>query len=56
MQPEKDCPLTDFALIKEIKQGTDTRVDLVRHTQSGNKYVLKIYDREKVMSNGSRID
>ena len=31
-------------------------MDLVRHTESGTQYVLKTYDREKVMQNGSRID
>ena len=31
-------------------------MDLVRHNASGKKYILKTFDREKVMQNGSRID
>ena len=56
MLPEKDCPLTDFTPIKVCKQGNDSRVDLVKHKPSGNKYILKVFDKEKVMTNGSRID
>ena len=56
MLPQKDCPLTDFIPIKVCKEGTDSRVDLVRHKHSGNKYILKVFDKEKVMTNGSRID
>ena len=56
MLPEKDCPITDFTPIKVCKDGNDSRVDLVRHKGSNNKYILKTFDREKVMQNGSRID
>ena len=56
MIPEKDCPLTDFTPIKVCKQASDSRVDLVKHKPSGNKYILKTFDKEKVMTNGSRID
>ena len=54
--PQKDCPITDFTPIKCCKQGTDTRVDLVKHDPTGKKYILKTFDREKVLQNGSRID
>ena len=47
MNPEKDCPLTDFTPVKVCKEGNDSRVDLVRHKHSGNKYILKVFDKEK---------
>ena len=56
MELPKDLPLTSFAPIKQIKQGSDTRVDLVKHVDTGNKYILKLFDREKVLQNGTRID
>ena len=56
MQLPKDLPLNSFAPIKHIKQGNDTRVDLVKHVETGNKYILKSFDRDKVMQNGTRID
>lgn len=31
-------------------------MDLVQHIETGVQYVLKTYDREKVMQNGSRIE
>jgi len=42
--------------LRVLKQGGDSRVDLVRHIESGTQFVLKSYDRDKVMQNGSRID
>ena len=56
MQLPKDIPIASFQPLRELKQGNDCRVDLVRHTESGAQYVLKTYDREKVLQNGSRID
>ena len=56
MQLPKDIPIASFHPLRELKQGNDCRVDLVRHIESGAQYVLKTYDREKVLQNGSRID
>ena len=60
MQPPtllpKDLPIASFKPLRVLKQGADVRVDLVQHIESGAQYVLKTYDREKVMQNGSRID
>ena len=56
MELPKDIPLTSFEPLRVLKQGSDCRVDLVLHTASGVQYVLKSYDREKVLQNGSRID
>ena len=45
-----------FLPIKALKLGDDCRVDLVKHEESERKFVLKSFDREKVMKNGTRID
>ena len=55
MQLPKDIPISSFKPLRVLKQGADSRVDLVQHLESGKQYVLKSYDREKVMQNGSRI-
>jgi serine/threonine protein kinase len=56
MQLPKDIPISSFKPLRVLKQGADCRVDLVQHLESGKQYVLKTYDREKVMQNGQRID
>ena len=56
MQLPKDIPIESFRPLRVLKDGNDCRVDLVQHIESGNQYVLKTFDREKVMQNGSRID
>ena len=56
MQLPKDLPLTSFRPLRVLKSGEDSRVDLVQHIENGQHYVLKTYDREKVLQNGSRID
>ena len=56
MQLPKDIPISNFKPLRVLKQGTDCRVDLVQHIESGTQYVLKSFDREKVMQNGARID
>ena len=56
MSLPKDLPISSFRPLRVLKQGPDSRVDLVMHIESGQQYVLKTYDREKVLQNGSRID
>ena len=56
MSLPKDLPISSFRPLRVLKQGMDSRVDLVMHVESGQQYVLKTYDREKVLQNGSRID
>ena len=56
MSLPKDLPISNFRPLRVLKQGADSRVDLVMHIESGEQYVLKTYDREKVLQNGSRID
>ena len=42
--------------MRVLKEGSDSRVDLVTYAENGQQYVLKTYDRQKVLQNGSRID
>ena len=52
----KDIPIAQFRPLRVFKESADCRVDLVQHIPTGVQYVLKTYDREKVLQNGSRID
>lgn len=56
MQLPKDLPISNFTPLRVLKTGLDCRVDLVKYVETGQQYVLKTYDRQKVLQNGARID
>jgi hypothetical protein len=43
---QRNCPLSEFEDIRELKKGMGSEVKLVRHKATGREVVLKLYNYE----------
>jgi hypothetical protein len=49
---KRDCDLLEFELVKELKNSETTQVKIAIHKPSGKEVVLKLYNKDVVMSSG----
>lgn len=49
---KRDVNLLEFELVKELKNSETTQVKICRHKPTGKEVVLKLYNKDIVMSTG----